>query len=362
MSSSKQERAREFMRIWFDLANSAHVFLFRGIIKALKEMGHITIVTVRDYAQTRPLAEQSGIPHIVVGKHGGRSYYKKGLALFSRSMKLLSIIKGLDIDVAVSHNSADQAIVSRILGIPCVTIQDTERQIANHLVFRLATKVLVPSSFPDDKLHQYGASYKKVVKLNGVKEQIYITDFQPDPLFPKKLNLPTDKIICVLRPPDFLALHDRIDNPLFYVFARYLLSQPDTFVIILPRTQQQRDRLLNWEVVYPNLRVQREAVDGLNLMYYADLVVTAGGTMAAEAAMLGTPAYTLLKNLRAVDLYLAEKGYITIIHSPDDFPKVKLEKKKRYYVLRDYALKEKVIREILSATNTEIYERANVRN
>ncbi|MBC7327424.1 DUF354 domain-containing protein [bacterium] len=336
------------MRIWFDLANSAHVFLFSGIIKALKERGHHTFVTVRDYAQTRPLAEKKKIPHIVVGKHGGRSYYKKAFNLINRSLQLYRIVRNLDIDVAVSHNSADQALVARLLKIPFVTIQDTERQIANHLVFRLATKILVPRVFPDEKLHQYGASPKKVVKLDGVKEQIYIVDFQPEPDFPEKLNLPTDKIICTLRPPDYLALHDRVDNPLFYAFTRYLLSQPNTFVIILPRTEQQKERFLQWENHYPNLRIQTKVVDGLMLMYYSDIVVTAGGTMAAEAALLGTPAYTLLKNLRAVDLYLAEQGYLTIISSPKDFTKVKLEKKQFNRDFKKYSLKEEVIKEILN--------------
>jgi len=264
-----------------------------------------------------------------------------------RSLKLFSIVRGLDIDVAVSHNSADQAVVAYLLRIPFLTIQDTERQVANHIVFRLATKVLVPTTFPDNKLLHYGAHSQKVVKFDGVKEQIYIADFEPDPDFPRKLNLPTNKVICVLRPPDFLALHDRIDNPLFYALARFLLSRPGTFVIILPRTNQQRDRLLGWQSVYPNLRVQTESVDGLNLMYYADIVVTAGGTMAAEAAMLGTPAYSLLRNLRAVDLYLADQGYVTIISGPGDFAKVKLEKKVRSSVFRSYHLKEKVIEEIL---------------
>ncbi len=335
------------MRIWFDLANSAHVFLFRGIIKSLRERGHSIAVTVRDYAQTRQLAERSGIPHIVVGKHGGRSYYKKVVALMTRSLKLLAIVRDLDIDVAVSHNSPDQALVAYVLRIPFVTIQDTERQIANHLVFRLATKVLVPLPFPDEKLRWYGACPRKIAKFEGVKEEIYITDFEPDPEFPRRLNLPMDKVLCILRPPDFLALHDRVDNPLFYEFARFLLSHPETFVIILPRTIQQRDRLMGWQYRYPNLWIPTEAVDGLNLMYYADIVVTAGGTMAAEAAMLGTPAYTLLRNLRAVDLYFADKGYITIISSPRDFSKVKLEKKKEYSVFRNFDLKEKIIREIL---------------
>jgi len=335
------------MRIWFDLCNSAHVLLFRGIIKSLRSMGHIPFVTVRDYAQTKDLAEQSGIKHIVVGKHAGRSYIKKLLYLFLRSGKLFALVRGLDIDVAVSHNSADQAVVSLLLGIPFLTIQDTERQIANHLVFRLATKILVPESFPEEKLRQYGAHPKKVVKFGGVKEQIYIPDFQPIPGFLEKLNIPSDKVICVLRPPDFLALHDRIDNPLFYHLARYLLSQPNTFVIILPRTPQQRERLIQWQKYYNNLLIPTKAVDGLNLMYYSDIVITAGGTMAAEATMLGTPAYTLLKNLRAVDLYLAEKGLLTIISKPEDFAKIQLKKKNSAHWFNSQHIKETIIQEIL---------------
>lgn len=339
------------MRIWFDLCNSAHVLLFRGIIKSLRLMGHIPFVTVRDYAQTKDLAEQSGIKHIVVGKHAGRSYIKKLLYLFWRSGKLFALVRDLDIDVAVSHNSADQAVVSLLLGIPFLTIQDTERQIANHLVFRLATKILVPESFPEEKLRQYGAHPKKTVKFGGVKEQIYIPDFEPIPGFLEKLNIPSDKVICVLRPPDFLALHDRIDNPLFYHLARYLLSQPNTFVIILPRTPQQRERLTQWQKHYNNLLIPTKAVDGLNLMYYSDIVITAGGTMAAEAAMLGTFAYTLLKNLRAVDLYLAEKGLLTIISKLEDFAKIQLKKKNSTQWFNSPNIKETIIKEILNLEN-----------
>jgi predicted glycosyltransferase len=60
-------------------------------------------------------------------------------------------------------------------------------------------------------------------------------------------------------------------------------------------------------------------VDGLNLIWFSDLVVSGGGTMNREAAALGVPVYSIFRGkLGAVDRYLAEQGRMTLIESAQE--------------------------------------------
>ena len=60
-------------------------------------------------------------------------------------------------------------------------------------------------------------------------------------------------------------------------------------------------------------------MDGLNLIWHSDLVVSGGGTMNREAAALGVPVYSIFRGkLGAVDKYLSEKGRLVLIETVAD--------------------------------------------
>jgi predicted glycosyltransferase len=60
-------------------------------------------------------------------------------------------------------------------------------------------------------------------------------------------------------------------------------------------------------------------LDGLNLIWNSDLVVSGGGTMNREAAALGVPVYSIFRgNVGAVDQHLSEKGRLVLIQSVAD--------------------------------------------
>jgi predicted glycosyltransferase len=59
------------MKVWIDVSASAHVLVFRPLIKLLRERGDEIEVTARDYAQTLELLERHGIDATVIGRHGG---------------------------------------------------------------------------------------------------------------------------------------------------------------------------------------------------------------------------------------------------------------------------------------------------
>jgi predicted glycosyltransferase len=65
--------------------------------------------------------------------------------------------------------------------------------------------------------------------------------------------------------------------------------------------------------------VLSDPVSGPDLLYCADLFVGAGGSMTREAAVLGTPAYSIFQGKPAcVDRWLEERGCLTTLASAED--------------------------------------------
>ena len=167
------------LRIWIDLANSPHVPFFAALGEEFRARGHELEVTARAFAQTVELAEQAGFAPAVIGGHGGRELKGKAGNLFARARALRSWARGRRFDLAVSHNSYSQIVAARALNLRSVTLMDYEHQPANHLAFRLASRVVVPRAFPDAALRRFGAAARKVRRYDGFKEDVYLAGWQP---------------------------------------------------------------------------------------------------------------------------------------------------------------------------------------
>ncbi|HWT01742.1 MAG TPA: DUF354 domain-containing protein [Pyrinomonadaceae bacterium] len=316
------------MRIWIDLANSPHVPFFRALIPEFERRGAAVELTARDFAQTIELAQAAGLSPAVIGSHGGRALAGKAGNLVGRAMALRSWARGRAFDLAVSHNSYAQVAAARSLGIRSVTLMDYEHQPANHLAFRLASRVIVPRSFPREALGRYGARARKVRRYQGTKEDVYLADFEPDPRFAETLaalGVRPGDVAVVVRPPARDALYHRFENELFDELLSRLAARPDVKTIVLARTEAQR-------ATYggrPNLILPRAALDGANLVAASDLVVSAGGTMNREAAALGVPAATIYAGRwAAVDEELVREGRLRRITTREDLNALPLEKKR----------------------------------
>src|ERR1700682_304425 len=192
------------MRIWIDLANSPHVPFFRALIPEFVARGHQVEITARDFAQTVELATKAGMTPHVIGGHGGGSITGKAGNLVGRAAALRKWARDRGFDLAVSHNSYAQIAAAAALGIKTVTLMDYEHQPANHLAFRLASRVIVPRSFPAAELRKYGASMRKVRRYDGTKEDVYLADFTPDAAFAETLRglgVASEDVLVVAPPP-----------------------------------------------------------------------------------------------------------------------------------------------------------------
>lgn len=341
------------MRVWIDLANSPHVSIFKPVMERLEDQGHSVVTTARDFAQTIPLAKQRGIDATPIGTHGGRSALGKGANLVDRSWKLAQHVRGKGVDLALSHNSYSQIVAGRMAGIRVVTMMDYEGQPANHLAFRFAHRVFVPDCFPDEALARFGARRHRVHKYRGFKEQLYLSDFQPDEGFQDELiaacGLPPDfdlekSVLVVVRTPATMAAYHRFENPLFDILLADLDRHTSVTVVALPRTPEQAQEI---RVKYPSLHVPKRPIDGRHLMYYSDLVVSGGGTMNREAAVLGTPAYTIFAGaLPAVDLRLIEMERLVPISRRSGLDRLKFEKKQKGCRLANPELIDEIVGEL----------------
>lgn len=302
--------------VWIDLTNSPHVLFFRPIIRRLDDAGVPVTVTARDFAQTLGLLELYGIPHTVIGRHGGAAITGKVLGLARRSSSLIRFGIGKGHTIAVSHGSNDLAIAAKTLRIHSTVIHDFEGATGMHKInFRLADKVMVPAVIPFEKLAALGLKRDRYRPYPGIKEQVTLADFEPDLGVTAELGLDPVRPIAVLRPPATMSLYHRgIENTLFSDVLEHLQAT-DAQIVLLPRTPEQGAEFAGARGVL----IPAKPVDGPSLVYAADLVVSAGGTMNREAALLGVPTWTTFAGeLGGVDKMLIEDGRMQILTSPTE--------------------------------------------
>jgi predicted glycosyltransferase len=338
------------MRIWIDLANSPHVPFFRALITRFEELGHRCEISARDFAETVALAHAAGFSPQVIGAHGGKKYSGKATNLASRARALASWARGRRFDLAVSHNSYSQILAAKLLRLKSVTLMDYEYQPANHLAFRLSSRVVVPRSFPETRLRRFGARAAKVRRYNGTKEDVYLAGFEPDENFHAglcKLGIKPDNVVVLMRPPARVALYHRFENKLFDYAIAQLRTKPGVQIILLPRNAEQR-RFYS-DQAGENLLMPAEILDGANLIAASDLVISAGGTMNREAAALGVPAASIYAGRwAAVDEELVREGRLSRISAPADIEALQLCKKKKTDPRRAVAVRDEVVKLILA--------------
>ncbi|HEY6122490.1 MAG TPA: DUF354 domain-containing protein [Pyrinomonadaceae bacterium] len=337
------------MHIWVDLANSPHVPFFHALIKRFEKLGHTCEISARDFAETVALARSAGFDPEVIGGHGGGSYSGKATNLATRARALASWARGRKFDLAVSHNSYSQILAAKLLRLKRVTLMDYEFQPANHLAFRLSSRIIVPHSFPETRLRQFGATPAKVRRYHGTKEDVYLADFVTDENFAAglcKLGIKQDNVLVLMRPPAQAALYHRFENALFEETIRHLRSDSRVQIFLLPRNAQQREFYAAGQD--ENFLIPTDIFNGPNLIAASDLVISAGGTMNREAAALGVPAASIYAGRwAAVDDQLMREGRLTRIASIDDVKDMRLQKKPAINPRRATTVRDEVAQLIL---------------
>jgi predicted glycosyltransferase len=301
------------LRVWIDLTNSPHVLVMRPVIDVLRARGDEVLVTARDFAQTLGLLERFQIDHTAIGHHRGGRLSAKGLGLAQRSGALTRWASGRRIDVALGHGSNDISVAAKLLRIPSATAFDYEFARVQHTINgHLATRVVLPDVIPPERVARYGMTAAKLRPYEGLKEEYYLADFEPDEAVLRELGLSRDRPLAVVRTPPAVSLYHRFEAP---VFTEVLHKLKGEQVVVLPRTDEQRDELAR----EGGFIVPERAIDAQSLIAFADLMISGGGTMNREAVALGTPVWTTFEGqLGAVDERLIADGRMHRLMSADE--------------------------------------------
>ena len=317
-------------KVWIDLDNTPHVPFFEPIMREFRARGYDVLCTARDAFQVCELAKQRGIEFHQVGKHTGKNRIRKVVGLFCRAMQLLPLAFREKPLLAISHGSRAQIICCKLLNIPTVLIEDYEH--ADYPPSMKPRWEIVPDTIGDEGLC---CAPEHARRYPGLKEHVYVRNFRPDASVLTELGLKDQHLVVTVRPPATEAhYHDERGESLFFELMAFLLNDPRVRIILMPRNAKQaqwiRHNKPSWfsnsRVVIPN-----GPMDGLNVIFHSDLVVSGGGTMNREAAALGVPAYSILAGkVGAVDRALEKSGLLTMVTSPKDFmQKIKLVRRPR---------------------------------
>jgi predicted glycosyltransferase len=299
--------------IWIDLDNTPHVPFFIPIIRELENRGCRIVLSARDAFQVCDLASQSGLQYTKIGRHYGKNMFLKVYGWVWRSMQLLPFALREKPDLALSHGARSQILLANVLRIPTVMIMDYEHS-KNPPLCRPKWEI-VPEVVMKD--HLIG---RNVLKYPGIKEDVYVPTFVPDSAVLTELGISEHDLVLTVRPPATEAhYHNPESEPLLFELMNWALTKSDARIVLLPRNEKQGSQLkehnptwfANGRVIIP-----KRALNGLNLLWHSDLVVSGGGTMNREAAALGVPVYSIFRGpIGAVDRYLQAEGRLVLISS-----------------------------------------------
>lgn len=311
------------MRVWIDMANSPHPLLFAPVARRLTERGSEVLITVRDHAQTLELTLERWPEAEILGNPSPPKKLPKLGSMARRVAECQRWARRHRPDVALSHNSYAQLVAARLLGVPAVTGMDYEHQPANHLAFRCARRILLPEAVPSAVVRRQGGDAAKIVRYPGLKEHLYLADFEPDPAILASLGIarqPGEAVVVARSAPAGAAYHPD-ENRQFIQVLRELTAREHVRCVVLARHESQRHAIESLNL--PNCITPRSAVDGRSLLYAADLFIGAGGTMSREAALLGVPTLSMFAGQPAtVDDWLERQGRMSRFKSLEQLARI----------------------------------------
>ena len=305
-------------KIWIDLDNSPHVPFFVPIIPELQARGFEIFLTARNSYQVCELLDYYGIHARVVGKHHGKNKILKILGTLWRAVALAHIVRKQKVDISLAHGSRGCILASALLGIGTIAIIDYEHT-AKLPVKNIKMWLIYPEIIPLREPSDRGI---KFLTYPGIKEDVYLPSFRPDPELRTRLGIAPGELLVTVRPPANEAhYHNPEAEGLMTATLQKFCRMPGARVLLLPRNKhQENDLRAVWtaEIASGKIVIPGRVEDGMNIIWNSDLVVSGGGTMNREAAAMGVPVYSIFRGpIGSVDKFLASQGRLVLLESVD---------------------------------------------
>lgn len=283
--------------------------------KRLEKKGHKVLKTTRKYEELNKLMKLKGIEAIVVGKHGGASPYKKLLMSSKRILKLSKLINEWKPDIAIGFSSVEAARVSFGLSIPYFCISDSPHaEAVSRLTVPFSKKLFTPYVIPKDCWVKFGISKSNIIQYKALDPVVWIKTHKLDLGILKLLELEKKKPVVTVRLEEIYAAYlyrkSSLETSIAIKAIEELLEENlNAQIVVLPRYKQQylflKSKFKN-KIIVPN-----SPIDALSLLKLSSAFIGGGGTMNAEAALLGIPTISCFPiEPTYVEKFLIKKGLI----------------------------------------------------
>lgn len=293
--------------LWFDFENTPHVLFLEPLLRRMADRGRRIRITAKPQSQTLELADARGLEVTRVGSGGHKGLVQKVWGGVGRSVGLVAwVIKDRRPQLLVS-SSRTASLAALVLGIPAIGLLDYEH--SEHRAIALACRSLwCPDLLRNAKLP---AASKRIARYYaGLKENLYLDSWPVNREAERiAIGVGSADYLVVARPPAETAHYgSEVSGRLFYAAVAGLLQRPEVHMMIVPRTADQRRQVLQ-AVGGARAHVLDHAVAGPSLVAASDLVLSGGGTMNREAAVLGVPAWSVFAGPTPyIDETLAAEG------------------------------------------------------
>jgi uncharacterized protein len=307
------------VRVWIDIDNAPHVQLFCPIISRLRARGASVEITSRGRTFVPELLRAAGIDHTVIERGQPSGSLAKAASLARRAISLARFARGRCFDVAVGHGSRSLPIAARLARVRNMTMFDYEH-VSTWIFRRFCDRILVPRAIAG-----VGAGHRAWRAFEGFKEEIYLADFSPDASVRASLGVREDEVLAVVRPPSRTAhYHDERSMAILSAVLERIGGASGVHAVWLRRDPGDAPPVGREN----NVIVPDAPLDGPSLLAAADLAISGGGTMNREAALLGTPAYSIFTGAQgALDADLIRQGRLVPIRALSEVDRISLAKK-----------------------------------
>jgi len=282
------------MRVWLDVLTPKQANFLGELQRRLESSGVKTFLTTRAYREVNELIQLRGMKATQVGRHGGQKLSDKLIESSNRVSVLAKIVAEEDIDEAISFASPEAARVAFGLKIPHYCVSDSPHaEAVSKLTIPLSIKLFTPWVIPAPAWTRYGIKPRDLIRYRALDPIAWLAHYKGDSKILDSLKLDLSKPIILVRTPEEYAsyLSDRnatIASNVAETVAKLVeVNGATSQIVILPRYDEQGGRFTKRfgnRVIVPE-----HVVDAISLMRVSSVFLGGGGTMSAEAALLGVP-------------------------------------------------------------------------
>jgi len=302
------------LKIWFDILTPKQYLFFGYFIQKLRKQ-HKIVSTSRKYQQVNGIRKFGSINPIIIGKHGGKNNVNKLLASLDRTKLLTNKIEKLNPDLLISFCSPEASRVAFGLGIPHIAFSDSPHaEAVMRLSLPYAAKLLTPWIIPKSDFEGFGINRKNIISYKAIDAGIIIKNYQKNKQ--KKINR---KKIIVIRPEESEAAYITKKSKTIKIIKKIVDKFPEEQKIVLSRYKGQTENLR--KIFGSDICLFSKPVNGKELLNNTDCFIGSGGTMTAEAGLLGIPTISLNTIPNRIEDFLVKKRIIVRSENPEKISK-----------------------------------------